>query len=130
MQLSHDVGVSSHSPGPQQVFLLQACWHCSALQPAHRGTDDFAFPLQPTKSKPSEEGDAPPAKRAPIFYGSLEEKERERLAKGESGLLGKEGMKAALEAGNINISSGESAQPPVFAFPLEFDIIKTHPDSL
>ncbi|POI31324.1 hypothetical protein CIB84_004926 [Bambusicola thoracicus] len=72
-----------------------------------RDSDDFAFPLQPTKSKPSEEGDAPPAKRAPIFYGSLEEKERERLAKGESGLLGKEGMKAALEAGNINISSGE-----------------------
>ncbi|KFW93085.1 U4/U6 small nuclear ribonucleoprotein Prp4, partial [Phalacrocorax carbo] len=60
-----------------------------------------------TKSKPAEESDAPPPKRAPIFYGSLEEKERERLAKGESGLLGKEGMKAALEAGNINISSGE-----------------------
>ncbi|NWS45831.1 PRP4 protein, partial [Probosciger aterrimus] len=58
-----------------------------------------------TKTKPAEESDAPPAKRAPIFYGSLEEKERERLAKGESGLLGKEGMKAAIEAGNINISS-------------------------
>ncbi|NXC85272.1 PRP4 protein, partial [Cercotrichas coryphoeus] len=63
--------------------------------------------LQPPKAKPAEEGEAPPAKRAPIFYGSLEEKERERLAKGESGLLGKEGMKAAMEAGNINISSGE-----------------------
>ncbi|KAM6237351.1 U4/U6 small nuclear ribonucleoprotein Prp4 [Spheniscus humboldti] len=64
-------------------------------------------PAEATKSKPAEEGDAPPPKRAPIFYGSLEEKERERLAKGESGLLGKEGMKAAIEAGNINISSGE-----------------------
>ncbi|KAJ7426832.1 U4/U6 small nuclear ribonucleoprotein Prp4 [Willisornis vidua] len=60
---------------------------------------------KPPKAKPPEEGDAPPAKRAPIFYGSLEEKERERLAKGEAGLLAKEGMKAALEAGNINISS-------------------------
>ncbi|XP_038600889.1 U4/U6 small nuclear ribonucleoprotein Prp4 isoform X1 [Tachyglossus aculeatus] len=46
-------------------------------------------------------------KKAHIFYGSLEEKERERLAKGESGLLGKEGVKAAIEAGNINITTGE-----------------------
>ncbi|OXB66495.1 hypothetical protein ASZ78_011610 [Callipepla squamata] len=77
-------------------------------EPACRGAlTIIAFPLQPAKSKASEESDAPPAKRAPIFYGSLEEKERERLAKGESGLLAKEGMKAALEAGNINISSGE-----------------------
>lgn len=68
---------------------------------------NLAFTFQATKSKPAEESDAPPAKRAPIFYGSLEEKEKERLAKGESGLLGKEGMKAAMEAGNINISSGE-----------------------
>lgn len=122
---------SPHTPqGPSRC---SCCRHAgTALLCSQRkgDSDDFAFPLQPTKSKPSEEGDAPPAKRAPIFYGSLEEKERERLAKGESGLLGKEGMKAALEAGNINISSGESAQPPVFAFPLEFDIIKTHPDNL
>ncbi|NWT04418.1 PRP4 protein, partial [Mionectes macconnelli] len=70
--------------------------------------------LQPPKAKPAEESDAPPAKRAPIFYGSLEEKERERLAKGETGLLGKEGMKAALEAGNINISSGEDGNTLCF----------------
>lgn len=69
---------------------------------------------QATKSKPPEESDAPPAKKAPIFYGSLEEKERERLAKGESGLLGKEGMKAAIEAGNINISSGEDVELSLF----------------
>ncbi|NXF12199.1 PRP4 protein, partial [Smithornis capensis] len=73
--------------------------------------------LQPPKAKPPEESDPPAAKRAPIFYGSLEEKERERLAKGEAGLLGKEGMKAALEAGNINISSGEWG-PPWPLFPL------------
>ena len=42
-------------------------------------------------------------KKPHIYYGSLEEKERERLAKGESGLLGKKGLKA----GNINITSGE-----------------------
>ena len=42
-------------------------------------------------------------KKPHIYYGSLEEKEREHLAKGESGLLGKKG----LEAGNINITSGE-----------------------
>ncbi|XP_058279139.1 U4/U6 small nuclear ribonucleoprotein Prp4 isoform X1 [Hirundo rustica] len=76
----------------------------TARAPAARGG---ARPPEPPKAKPAEEGEAPPAKRAPIFYGSLEEKERERLAKGETGLLGKEGMKAAMEAGNINISSGE-----------------------
>ncbi|KAM4760848.1 U4/U6 small nuclear ribonucleoprotein Prp4 isoform 1-T1 [Cyanocitta cristata] len=76
----------------------------TARAPAARGG---ARPPEPPKPKPAEESDGPPAKRAPIFYGSLEEKERERLAKGESGLLGKEGMKAAMEAGNINISSGE-----------------------
>ena len=42
-------------------------------------------------------------KKPHIDYGGLEEKEREHLAKGESGLLGKEGLKA----GNINITSGE-----------------------
>ncbi|XP_074779655.1 U4/U6 small nuclear ribonucleoprotein Prp4 isoform X1 [Athene noctua] len=83
----------------------------SVRAPAARGGARPAVrapaPAEATKSKPAEESDAPPPKRAPIFYGSLEEKERERLAKGESGLLGKEGMKAAIEAGNINISSGE-----------------------
>uniref|UniRef100_A0A8C4KVX3 Pre-mRNA splicing tri-snRNP complex factor PRPF4 n=1 Tax=Dromaius novaehollandiae TaxID=8790 RepID=A0A8C4KVX3_DRONO len=83
----------------------------SARAPAARGgARPLVRPPAPpeaTKSKVSEESDAPPPKRAHIFYGSLEEKERERLAKGESGLLGKEGVKAAIEAGNINISSGE-----------------------
>lgn len=60
--------------------------------------------------KASDDSDAPPAKKAPIFYGSLEEKERERLAKGESGLLGKDAVKAAIEAGNINITSGKNGQ--------------------
>lgn len=46
-------------------------------------------------------------KKPHIYYGSLEEKERERLAKGESGILGKEGLKAGIEAGNINITSGK-----------------------
>lgn len=50
---------------------------------------------------------APVVKKPHIYYGSLEEKERERLAKGESGLLGKEGLKAGIEAGNINITSGK-----------------------
>nr|XP_054502423.1 U4/U6 small nuclear ribonucleoprotein Prp4 isoform X2 [Agelaius phoeniceus] len=76
----------------------------TARAPAARGG---ARPPEPPRAKAAEEAEAPPAKRAPIFYGSLEEKERERLAKGEAGLLGKEGMKAAMEAGNINISSGE-----------------------
>lgn len=79
---------------------------------------------QPPKPKPAEESDGPPAKRAPIFYGSLEEKERERLAKGESGLLGKEGMKAAMEAGNINISSGEDVEPPFVIPPRRRDASK------
>uniref|UniRef100_A0A8D2MVD4 Pre-mRNA splicing tri-snRNP complex factor PRPF4 n=1 Tax=Zonotrichia albicollis TaxID=44394 RepID=A0A8D2MVD4_ZONAL len=65
---------------------------------------------------------APPAKRAPIFYGSLEEKERERLAKGEAGLLGKEGMKAAMEAGNINISTGEHVQTPFVIPPFQMSL--------
>ncbi|XP_053229954.1 U4/U6 small nuclear ribonucleoprotein Prp4 [Podarcis raffonei] len=60
-----------------------------------------------SKTKASDEGDAPPAKKTPIFYGSLEEKERERLLKGESGMMGKDAVKAAIEAGNINITSGE-----------------------
>ncbi|XP_013930513.1 PREDICTED: U4/U6 small nuclear ribonucleoprotein Prp4 [Thamnophis sirtalis] len=59
------------------------------------------------KTKASDDGDAPPAKRAPIFYGSLEEKERERILKGESAMMGKEAVKAAIEAGNINISTGK-----------------------
>ncbi|XP_061282519.1 U4/U6 small nuclear ribonucleoprotein Prp4 isoform X2 [Bos javanicus] len=62
---------------------------------------------QATKTKAPDDLVAPVVKKPHIYYGSLEEKERERLAKGESGLLGKEGLKAGIEAGNINITSGE-----------------------
>ncbi|XP_068829796.1 U4/U6 small nuclear ribonucleoprotein Prp4 isoform X1 [Capricornis sumatraensis] len=63
--------------------------------------------VQATKTKAPDDLVAPVVKKPHIYYGSLEEKERERLAKGESGLLGKEGLKAGIEAGNINITSGE-----------------------
>ncbi|KAK2120174.1 U4/U6 small nuclear ribonucleoprotein Prp4 [Saguinus oedipus] len=62
---------------------------------------------QATKTKAPDDLVAPVVKKPHIYYGSLEEKERERLAKGESGILGKEGLKAGIEAGNINITSGE-----------------------
>ncbi|XP_064420341.1 U4/U6 small nuclear ribonucleoprotein Prp4 [Latimeria chalumnae] len=55
----------------------------------------------------SDDEDIPIVKKARIYYGSLEEKERERLTRGESGLMGKDGVKAGIEAGHINISSGE-----------------------
>ncbi|XP_030062372.1 U4/U6 small nuclear ribonucleoprotein Prp4 isoform X2 [Microcaecilia unicolor] len=55
-----------------------------------------------------DEDGSPVVKKSRIFYGSLAEKERERLAKGEPALLGKAAVKAAIEAGNINITSGES----------------------
>lgn len=45
---------------------------------------------------------APVVKRSRLFYGSLEEKERERL----SGATGSSAVKAGIEAGHINISSG------------------------
>ncbi|TNN48974.1 U4/U6 small nuclear ribonucleoprotein Prp4 [Liparis tanakae] len=48
---------------------------------------------------------APVPKRTRLYYGSLEEKERERLS--ESG-RGGDGVKAGIKAGNINISSGET----------------------
>ena len=59
------------------------------------------------KTKAPDDLVAPVVKKPHIYYGSLEEKEREHLAKGESGLLGKEGLKAGIEAGNINITSGK-----------------------
>lgn len=62
---------------------------------------------QATKTKAPDDLVAPVVKKPHIYYGSLEEKERERLAKGESGILGKEGLKAGIEAGNINITSGK-----------------------
>lgn len=62
------------------------------------------------EGKMSDEEDAGPAvKKSRVFYGSLEEKERERLsAKAASGTAtGSDGVKAGIEAGNINISSGQ-----------------------
>ena len=59
----------------------------------------------------SDEDDiAPPVKRGRVYYGSLEEKERERLSleMGRSTTTGSDAVKAGIEAGNINISSGES----------------------
>ncbi|XP_034402387.1 U4/U6 small nuclear ribonucleoprotein Prp4 [Cyclopterus lumpus] len=49
---------------------------------------------------------APAPKRTRVYYGSLEEKERERLSS-EKG-RGSDGVKAGIKAGNINISSGET----------------------
>lgn len=46
-------------------------------------------------------------KKLYIYYGSLEEKERECLVKGEFGILGKDGFKVGIEVGNINIIFGE-----------------------
>lgn len=59
----------------------------------------------------SDDEDIPVAKKSRIFYGSLEEKERERLAREGSAGSGKEAVKAGIEAGNINISSGQYARP-------------------
>lgn len=45
----------------------------------------------------------PIVKRSRVFYGSLEEKERERLS---SEATGSSAVKVGIEAGHINISSG------------------------
>lgn len=55
-------------------------------------------------------------KKLYIYYGSLEEKERERLVKGEFGILGKEGFKAGIEVGNINIIFGKMRIVSSFLF--------------
>lgn len=49
----------------------------------------------------------PVVKRSRVFYGSLEEKERERLSsEATSGSTGSNAVKVGIEAGHINISSG------------------------
>lgn len=55
-----------------------------------------------------EEDMAPAMKKSRVFYGSLEEKERERLSleMGSSTVKGSDALKAGIKAGNINISSG------------------------
>ncbi|KAJ8260620.1 hypothetical protein COCON_G00163430 [Conger conger] len=67
----------------------------------------------------SDDEDIPVPKRSRIFYGSLEEKERERLAREGSASSSKEAVKAGIEAGNINISSGQYPQSccPTWATP-------------
>ncbi|KAM8854157.1 U4/U6 small nuclear ribonucleoprotein Prp4 isoform 2-T2 [Synchiropus picturatus] len=59
-----------------------------------------------------EEGAPSLPKKARVFYGSLEEKERERLKleSGGGGVPSSEAVKAGIEAGNINISSGETLE--------------------
>lgn len=54
----------------------------------------------------SDEDEAPLVKKTRIFYGSLEEKEKERLFREGSASSAKDAIKAGIEAGNINISSG------------------------
>lgn len=55
----------------------------------------------------SDEEDAAPAvKKSRVFYGSLEEKERERLSLEMASSTGSDAVKVGIEAGNINISSG------------------------
>lgn len=59
----------------------------------------------PTMS--DDEDAAPAVKKSRVFYGSLEEKERERLnSEGGIKAAGSDAVKAGIEAGNINISSG------------------------
>lgn len=55
----------------------------------------------------SDEDEVPVVKKARIFYGSLEEKEKERLSREGSNSSVKDAIKAGIEAGNINISSGK-----------------------
>ncbi|KAG8547944.1 hypothetical protein GDO81_027073 [Engystomops pustulosus] len=57
--------------------------------------------------KMSDDEGPPMVKRSRIFYGSLADKEKERISKGEAS-LGKAAVKAGIEAGNINIGGGES----------------------
>ncbi|XP_065140264.1 U4/U6 small nuclear ribonucleoprotein Prp4 [Paramisgurnus dabryanus] len=55
----------------------------------------------------SDEDEAPVVKKSRIFYGSLEDKERERLSREGTTSTAKDAVKAGIDAGNINISSGE-----------------------
>uniref|UniRef100_A0AAX7VB27 Pre-mRNA processing factor 4 (PRP4)-like domain-containing protein n=1 Tax=Astatotilapia calliptera TaxID=8154 RepID=A0AAX7VB27_ASTCA len=59
-----------------------------------------------------EEDVAPAVKKSRVFYGSLEEKERERLSANvaSSSATGSDAVRAGIEAGNINISSGETLE--------------------
>ncbi|XP_078812554.1 U4/U6 small nuclear ribonucleoprotein Prp4 isoform X1 [Oryzias latipes] len=64
--------------------------------------------LRKSSTKMSDEEDAVPvAKKSRVFYGSLEEKERERLSLQATG---SDAVRAGIKAGNINISSGETLE--------------------
>jgi len=56
----------------------------------------------------SDDDEVPQVKRARIFYGSLEEKEKERLSRlSRDGPSTKDAVKAGIDSGHINISSGK-----------------------
>lgn len=57
--------------------------------------------------KMSDEDEAPVVKKSRIFYGSLEEKEKERLSREGTTSSAKDAVKAGIESGHINISSGK-----------------------
>uniref|UniRef100_A0A096LVP2 Pre-mRNA splicing tri-snRNP complex factor PRPF4 n=1 Tax=Poecilia formosa TaxID=48698 RepID=A0A096LVP2_POEFO len=59
-----------------------------------------------------EEDSAPAVKKSRLFYGSLEEKERQRITMetASSATTGSDALKAGIRAGNINISSGETME--------------------
>lgn len=57
--------------------------------------------------KMSDEDEAPVVKKARIFYGSLEEKEKARLSREGISTAAKDAVKAGIKAGHINISSGK-----------------------
>ncbi|XP_069789963.1 U4/U6 small nuclear ribonucleoprotein Prp4 isoform X3 [Narcine bancroftii] len=82
-----------------------SAWHRGLVDRNHQSKYLHIFPL--TIGKMSDDEDIPLPKKSRIYYGSLEEKERERISKGEGGYLGKEAVKVGVEAGHINISSGE-----------------------
>ena len=78
----------------------------SNFYPGSIGSRSVHIPLVIT-IKMSDDEDAPMVKKSRIFYGSLEEKERERLGREGGTGSGKDGVKAGIDAGNINISSGQ-----------------------
>lgn len=83
----------------------------------------FVFdPTDKKRIKMSDDEDmAPAVKKARVFYGSLEEKERERLnaEMASSMVTGSDAVKAGIEAGNINISSGGSHAVNCTCFPVK-----------
>lgn len=58
-----------------------------------------------------------------IHYGSLEEKESQRLASMASGgSLARDAIKAGMAAGNINVTQGNSSKvTEIFSWPLRFE---------